>query len=69
MSDPIRVRIVGKHPWTGSSGTVARTDTGGVQTIRIFSTGPEMVKVILDGGHECFAEKKHMRLLSVKKTR
>jgi hypothetical protein len=51
-----RIRIVGDHPWSGSSGTIASLE------------GPMgMLRVRLDedldtpAGHECFAEPRFLR--------
>lgn len=64
MNEPnsIRVAIVGDHPWTGHSGTIEPTHHGRYLVTRVLG-GPEMLRVKLESGHECYAEKKHLELI------
>lgn len=59
----IKVRIVGDHPWTGTNGEIDLEPSGGVKVTRILGTGPDMYKVRMENGQECFAEMKHLRLV------
>ncbi len=61
MSDnPVRVRIVGDHPWSGYTGELLA-----IQTFKFCL--PKMGRVRLDRGqdcpedHECFAEPKNLK--------
>ena len=60
---PIRVSIVGSHPWSGSSGVIEAEPGGGVYAHRILGTGPSMYKVLMESGEECFAELRHLRMV------
>jgi len=55
---PIRVVIIGDHPWADNFGWIEPSPEG-VATISVMGT--PMVKVRLDRGEECYAEKKHLR--------
>lgn len=57
---PIAVRIVGSHPWSGYAGVINPED-GGFVAHRILGRGPDMYKVALENGHECFASKANLR--------
>ena len=53
----IRVRLQGDHAWAGSTGTIYRN--GGDWDFITVGT-KKMVRVHLDGGHECFASVDHL---------
>ncbi len=56
---PIKVQIVGDHPWSGHVGEI-RPVEGGYEAHRILGKGPDMYKVTLGNGHECFASKQNL---------
>ena len=55
-----RVKLAGDHPWAGSSGEVV------ADAVPVGMSGTPMFRVRLErddamDGHECFAERRHMR--------
>jgi len=55
--------IVGKHPWTGNAGCIYPDADGKFRICNVLGTGPDMLKVTLDSGHECYAEKRSLRTI------
>ena len=63
---PIRVEIIGDHPWAGMMGWIEPVN-GRYKKIRIMGAPPVMYKVKLDNGHYCFASRKQMVRLKKRK--
>lgn len=63
MTDPIRVRIVGDHPWAGMTGVVISCEKPAIGIL------PAMARVRLDDGqncphgHECYASRRDLQLM------
>ena len=60
---PIRVRIVGNHPWAGNAGWIRPDADGKFRICNVLGSGPDMLKVTVDNGQECYAEKRHLRTI------
>lgn len=61
---PIRVIIVGDHPWSEQMGWIEHADgESGFLVTRILGTGPDMYKVKMDNGQLCFASANNLRTM------
>jgi hypothetical protein len=67
-AQPIRVMIVGDHPWTGNAGWIYPEADGTFRVCNVLGTGPDMLKVKLDNGQECYAEKQWLRTITARPT-
>lgn len=59
---PIRVAVVGEHPWSGEFGFLEPKGSG-YEVIQVLGRLPDMYKVKLNNGHECYASKANLRSL------
>lgn len=66
---PIRVIIVGDHPWTGKLGYIEPIAPGrGYAVIKLCPSGPDMYRVKLDNGSSCYASKNNLRTIGCPRT-
>lgn len=54
----VRVEVIGKHPWTGHTGTLVSVAEPKTPLM------PKMGRVELDNGNSCFAQSKNLRAIA-----